>query len=206
MSGAAGRPGRAPEEIGGARQAWLATCALQAAGAATTAWVGLADPATVAARVREQGLLGEWFAGIGPAELIAAARSAAVLSLVTTLIFCAFFAFAVSRMARGAAWARTVLIAGSVYLVLQAGLLLLGAEGQLPAPAVPDWLLFLDGGLAIASACAAAAGLVLASTAAARGWFTGDRGRRGAAGGEGERDRPAGGAGPDRGDDGGSPR
>lgn len=186
--------GRAPvpDQIVGAAQAWLATAVLQVAAAFTTLAINLLNPGAIVSAPGADGILGDY----SPDERIMIARTSAVLIAVLTLAACGLFAFFVTRMRRGALWARLILVAGSVYLAVQMLPLYIGAAG--PWAEAPVGLKLADGALTIASAMAAIAGTVLASGPRAMEYFTGTSGPKGPGGDNGGPGTDNGGSGRDR--------
>lgn len=161
----------APEQIVGAWQAWLTTCVLQVAAAMTTLAVNLLNPGALLDVSGFGGQsAGASFPELGADEKILVARGSAVMTMLITLTFTAIFAFLAFRMRAGSKWARLILVAGSVYLIVRMVTIFMGGPVG-PWSLAPVPLQLADGALAIASAAAAGAGLVLASGRRAMEYF-----------------------------------
>lgn len=178
----AGPAGDVPEQIRGAAQAWFVTVGLQAAAVFTMLAINVMNPRAI---INAPGV-GDMLGDFTDDQKVTVARVSAVLAALFTLAFCAFFAWVITRMRRGALWARFVLVAGSVYLAIQLLPLYLGGAGAWEAAPVP--LKLADGSLKIASAVAAIAATVLVSGRGAMDFFT----RSGGSGGRDGDKRPAG--------------
>lgn len=158
-----------PEEVVGARQAWLATSAMQACLGLVTAVIYWLDPASVYQSIGAA-LSDSAKSGVDADAASVAMRVAIVVFAVTILVICGLFVAMTKQMQKGAYWARFILMAGSGYLVLEA-LLLFVSSGPNPITGAPMWLQFINGALVIGSAAAATAGIVLSSTKNATEYF-----------------------------------
>lgn len=171
-----------PEQIQGAAQAWFATVGMQVAAAFTTLAINLLNPRAI---VNAPGV-GDMLGDFTDDQKVMVARVSAVLTTLITLAFCGFFAWVITRMRKGAMWARFVLVAGSVYLAIQLLPLYLGGAGAWEEAPIP--LKLADGSLMIASAVAAIAATILVSGRNAMEFFT----RSSGSGGNGGDKRPPG--------------
>ncbi|MFD5868380.1 hypothetical protein ACFWGD_07175 [Corynebacterium sp. NPDC060344] len=176
QAGPPGAPGHStrpalPDQIVGAWQAWLATCVLQVAAALTTLAINLLNPGAL---LEVSGFGGQSVGGafpeLGPDEKIFVARGSAIMTMLLTVVAAGLFAFLAFRMRAGAKWARLLLVAGSAYLIVRMLVMFTGGPVG-PWASAPATLQLADGALAIASATAAGAAVVLASGRTAMEYF-----------------------------------
>ncbi|MBV7294547.1 hypothetical protein KRX51_01260 [Corynebacterium sp. TAE3-ERU12] len=159
-----------PEQIVGARQAWLATCALQTVAAIVTSVLIFIDPGHLMDNVSQTPWMNDSIGALDSADLVMVAQTGAVFQFLFIAIVAGVFAWLTTMVNRGANWARIVLIGASFYLIFNTLMLLLGADTGTGGPV---WLRYAESALTVASACAAAAGLVLASAKQSQQWCTG---------------------------------
>lgn len=158
-----------PANIVGAWQAWLVACGLQAVVGVVTMVVSMMDPGAVLSQA-ENGFFTAQYAELTDSQLDSVAQSAAVVAMVLNLLFTLGFVWLAFRMRAGRAWARLILVAGSIYLAISAVLLFFG--GLPPGfDAAPTWLQLVFAGLTIGAACAAMAGVILTSGQDGISWF-----------------------------------
>ncbi len=160
-----------PQQIVGAWQAWLVTCVLQVAGALTTLAIILLDPGAL---LEVTGLggraVGDSLPELSADDKIMVGRHMAVYNMLFTVACAGVFAFLAYRMRAGAKWARFILVAGSALLFARMLVVFIGGPvGPWAMAPVPLWL--ADGALAIASATAAGAAVILASGRCAMEYF-----------------------------------
>lgn len=159
-----------PDSIIGAWQAWLVAWGLQALAAASMMVMNLRDPGAVMNQAEGGGAFADTYADLTGAQMEGVAQAASVVALIITLLILGLFVWLTFRMRAGRAWARLILVAGSIYLAIGAILLLFGATTPVFESA-PSWLQLIYGGLSIAAACAAIAGLILTSGRDSIQWF-----------------------------------
>ena len=155
-----------PDDVVGASQAWLLTSALQAILALASSIVYWRNPSATIALIGADSAV----QGIPEDSRGTMMKAAIVVGMVFALIICGLFAAMAKRIKKGAIGARFILSIGTVYLVFQAIAIFFAN----PAPTLADspmWLRFIVGAVQIASAVAAVAGLVLASTKDATRFF-----------------------------------
>lgn len=155
-----------PDEVQGAWQAWRVTAVLQLLLSVATVTVYWLAPGAFMSDIGAR----EAFPTFTPEQFDVLVKSTLVLAVVAAAIICVIFVAIAGQMRKGGLWARFVLSAGSVYLIILA-VTLFFSPGTSAVLDAPTWLQFVTGALQIASAAAAGAGLVLASTKAAAKYF-----------------------------------
>ncbi|WP_448851661.1 hypothetical protein [Corynebacterium sp. 335C] len=176
MPGPSRRRSRAdvPDQIEGARQAWLAVCVLQVVYAAVVAAGIWSEPGELLAQMSAGAVAGD-VNDLPPEQRTWAVRMAAVMMFVFMAALAGLFAWLTRRMRDGSAGARLVLVAGSVYLAVGAAFTVFGQPSAPVPEAAAPLLHFGAGAASILSGVAGVAGVVLASGARAREWFAGPR-------------------------------
>nr|WP_120490957.1 hypothetical protein [Corynebacterium lactis] len=155
-----------PDEVQGAWQAWRLTAVLEVLVSLSSLAVYWLAPDAFISDIGAR----EAFPTFTQAQLEVLVKSMLVLALVAAVIICVVFIALAGQMRKGKLGARFILSAGSVYLVIVA-LLLFVTPGNPTQLSAPTWLQFVTAALQIASAAAAAAGLVLVSTKQSGGYF-----------------------------------
>lgn len=173
-------PAHVPDNIEGARQAWLATCGVQVLYFLTIAAGMWLSPMEMMKQFTADGADAGGAGGavvgatqLTPDEQVAAVRTSVIVSVMFLAALCGLFAWQANRLRRGSAGAHLILIAGSVYLIVGAAFTLFGTS---PAPlpeSAPGWLHVTAGALTIVSAVTAGTGLVLSQTAQSREFLRG---------------------------------
>ena len=154
-----------PEQVEGARQAWQVTAVLQlvlSALAMTAYWLHpemLMSPETAK----------ENFPGFSEGQIDTALKATIVIAFLFAVGICIGFFAIIERMRKGGEVARSVLVIGSIYLALSALMSFFSATAS--EAGVPAALVLISGIVRIASATAAVAGLVLASSKEAKAYF-----------------------------------
>lgn len=159
-----------PESIIGAWQAWLVAWGIQALAAVAMLVMNLRDPGAVMNQADGGGSFADTYAELTGAQLEGVAMAASVVALVITWLILGLFVWLTFRMRAGRSWARLILVAGSIYLAIGAILLFFGTTSPVYQSS-PSWLQLTYGGLSIAAACAAIAGMILTSGRDSIQWF-----------------------------------
>lgn len=158
-----------PDVIEGASQAWRITAVLQ---------LVLSVLALISYWLHPEMLISpsdakEAFPELTANQIQAALKTTIVIAFLFAVGICIAFFAIIDRMEKGSEGARAVLILGSIYLALTA-LVSFFSSGA-AAAGVPEALVFISGAVRIASATAAVAGIVLASSKEAKDYFKDQR-------------------------------
>lgn len=154
-----------PDVIVGASQAWRITAVLQlvlSVFALISYWLHpemLMSPADAK----------EAFPEFSADQIQVALKTAIVIAFLFSAGICIAFFAIIDRMTKGSEGARTVLVLGSIYLALTALVSFFSSDAS--AAGVPESLVLISGAVRIASATAAIAGVVLATSKEAKDHF-----------------------------------